>query len=85
MARLNWTEEAQGWLKDILEFIAADNPEAAVQTVQGIYARAQTLLDHPAIGHRYESSERDVRILLSGHYRIAYLLIQKPIQPVPIC
>ena len=51
MAEINWTDEAQRWLTDIFEYIAADNPEAAVRTVQGIYDhRAQELKRFPEIG-----------------------------------
>lgn len=74
MARITWTEEAQRWLKDIFEYVAADNPQAAARTVQGIYERAQVLATFPEIGHRYSPSPRNVRILLYGHYRIAYLV-----------
>ncbi|MGE0189247.1 MAG: type II toxin-antitoxin system RelE/ParE family toxin [Steroidobacteraceae bacterium] len=74
MAEIVWTEEAQQWLKDIFEYIAADNPSAAINTVAGTYERAQLLLEFPEIGHRYLDSDRDVRILLYGHYRLAYLL-----------
>jgi toxin ParE1/3/4 len=74
MAEIRWTEEAQRWLQDIYEYIAADNPAAAARTVQGIYDRAQDLARFPEIGQRYAASERHVRILLYGHYRIAYLV-----------
>ena len=74
MAEIAWTEEAQRWLEDIFEYIAADNPVAAGRTVQGIYERAQVLANFPEIGHRYLASSRNVRILLYGHYRIAYLV-----------
>jgi plasmid stabilization system protein ParE len=74
VARLNWTEESRRWLEDIYGYIAADNPLAAAQSVQGIYERAQDLIDHPEIGHRYTGSARHVRILLYGHYRITYLV-----------
>jgi len=74
MAELAWTEEAQRWLEDIFEYIASDNPQAAGRTVQGIYERAQVLVKFPEIGYRYLSSSRNVRILLYGHYRIAYLV-----------
>ena len=74
MAQIGWTEEAQRWLEDIFEYIAADNPAAAARTVQGIYERAQVLASFPEIGHRYLASSRNVRILLYGHYRIAYLV-----------
>jgi toxin ParE1/3/4 len=73
MAVITWTDEAQRWLEDIFEYVAADNPEAAGRTVQGIYERAQVLAEFPEIGHRYVASSRNVRILLYGHYRIAYL------------
>jgi len=74
MATIAWTEEAQRWLEDIFEYIAADNPHAAARTVQGIYERAQVLAKFPDIGHRYHASSRNVRVLLYGHYRIAYLV-----------
>ncbi len=74
MDELNWTDESLWWLKDIFEYIEADNPNAASDVVSGIYDRAQVLIRHPEIGYRYESSARHVRILLYGHYRIAYLV-----------
>jgi plasmid stabilization system protein ParE len=74
VADLNWTIEAQQWLEDIFEYIAQENPVAARQVVTGIYERAQVLIDFPESGYRYHESSRDVRILLYGHYRIAYLV-----------
>ena len=75
MAEIRWTEEAYRWLRDIYDFIAEDNPEAAASVVSGIYAKAQQLRRFPRIGHTYRTeAEGDVRILLYGHYRIAYLL-----------
>jgi plasmid stabilization system protein ParE len=35
MAEISWTDEAQRWLNDIFEYIAADNPQTAARTVQG--------------------------------------------------
>ncbi len=74
MAAITWTLEAERWLKDIHEYIAADNPQAAARTVQGIYDRAQLLREFPEMGHRYWASSRNVRILLYGHYRLTYLI-----------
>ncbi|GAB4354868.1 MAG: hypothetical protein Kow006_20870 [Gammaproteobacteria bacterium] len=75
MAEIVWTEEASRWLQDIYEYISADNPTAAQKVVSGIYGKAQILLDHPVIGYLYRTEpEGEVRILLYGHYRIAYLL-----------
>jgi plasmid stabilization system protein ParE len=74
MARINWTSEAERWLKDIYDYIAADNPAAAARVVDGIYEKAQILVQFPAAGHLYEGPEDEVRILLYGHYRITYLI-----------
>ncbi len=67
MATIAWTKEAQRWLEDIFEYIAADNRDAAARTVQEIYDRTQALANFPEIGHRYVGSSRNVRILLYGH------------------
>jgi len=75
LAEINWTQEAQTWLRDIYDYIAADNPDAAFKTVNGIYEEAQLLQNHPEAGYRYETeSSRTVRILLYSHYRITYLI-----------
>jgi len=74
MAKIIWTEEAERWLADIYGYIAGDNPAAGLETVQGIYDRAQVLQDFPECGQRYWASRRNVRVLLFGHYRIAYLV-----------
>ena len=75
MAEINWTEEAERWLKDIHDYIAQDNPKSAVHVVDAIYKKAQHLSRFPEIGHRYNRiADRQVRILLYGHYRIAYFI-----------
>ena len=75
MADIRWTVEAETWLKDIYDYIARDNPRAAARVVEGIHERAQLLRTHPKIGYGYRSEpEGEIRILLYGHYRIAYLL-----------
>jgi toxin ParE1/3/4 len=75
MVKINWTNEAETWLKDIHDFIARDNPVAARKIVDGIYQKTQILNKFPEIGYKYRSErEGDIRILVYGHYRIAYLL-----------
>ena len=75
MAEIRWTEEAHRWLRDIHDYIAEDNPDAAQKVVSGIYEKAQVLRRFPEIGHKYrDETEGEIRILLYGHYRIAYLL-----------
>ncbi len=41
MVELRWTNEAQTWLRDIFDYIAGDNPQAAASVVEGIYAKAR--------------------------------------------
>jgi toxin ParE1/3/4 len=74
MAGIRWTAEAATWLDDIHNYIAQQNPSAAAKVAQGIYDRVQSLGEFPDLGQRYRSEpEGDVRILMFGHYRIAYL------------
>jgi toxin ParE1/3/4 len=75
LAEINWTQEAQAWLRNIYDYIAVDNQDAAARTVWGIFQKAQLLKHLPQIGHKYEpSGPREIRILHYGHYRIAYLV-----------
>ena len=75
MGQVRWTLEAERWLREIYDYIARDNPAAALRTVQGITEKAETLTRFPERGYRYhERSNEHVRILLYGHYRIAYLV-----------
>jgi plasmid stabilization system protein ParE len=74
MAGLKWTDEALGWLEDIHRYIAEDNQPAAAKVMDGIVAKAKLLMDFPDIGSRLRSvPEGEVRMVLYGHYRIAYL------------
>jgi len=75
LAQINWTRESEVWLKDIYDYIATDNRNAAAETIANIYEKAQLLGNHPRLGHRYEAEQsREVRILLYEHYRITYLI-----------
>jgi plasmid stabilization system protein ParE len=75
MEKIRWSREAEQWLKEIYEYIAQDNPSAAEKVVSGIYDKAQLLSDFPELGQKYrEEPEGDIRVLLYGHYRIAYII-----------
>ena len=77
MAKIRWSYEAEQWLKEIYEYIAQDNPTAAGKVVSSIYDQAQLLCDFPELGHQYrEEPEGEVRVLLYGHYRIAYIITE---------
>jgi plasmid stabilization system protein ParE len=75
MAEIRWTAEAERWLQDIYEYIANDSPISAERLVVEIYAKVQDLSQFPRMGHLYDPNlDDEVRILLYGHYRIAYLI-----------
>lgn len=75
MVELNWTLESERWLKEIFDYISEDNPRAASATIKSIYETAQILKTFPESGYVYKKNRsRDIRILLYGHYRIAYLI-----------
>jgi len=75
MAIIFWTAEAENWLKNIHQYIAKDNPSAAIKVVNGIYERVQQLQQFPKSGQIYRDvPEGEIRLLLFGHYRIAYLI-----------
>ena len=75
MAEINWTDEAERWLRDIHNYIAQDSPESAIQVVEGIFEKSQLLSKFPEIGYIYNRiPNKHIRILLYGHYRIAYLI-----------
>ena len=83
MAEIVWTEEAERWLRDIHDYIASDNPVAAAKVIVGIFEKSQVLRRFPKIGHKYrDEPEGEIRILLYGHYRIAYLL--RPSQEIDV-
>jgi len=75
MAEIRWTEEAANWLKEIHDYIAQDSPSAAAKVISSIYENVKLLKSFPELGHKYRSEpEGDIRILLYGHYRIAYMI-----------
>ena len=64
-------------MKDIHDYIALDKPDSARRTVDAIFQKVQLLLEFPEMGYRYQSrKDRDIRVLLYGHYRIAYLITE---------
>lgn len=75
MVEINWTHEAQLWLKDIFDYIAIDDKNIAQKVVADIHQKAQILQSFSHIGYSYPNTENlEIRVLLYGHYRIAYLV-----------
>lgn len=71
--RLVWTAQASRDLDDIAEFIAQDNPAAAVQWVEQLVVTAERLPRSPRIGRKVpELCRDDVRELIQARYRVVY-------------
>ncbi len=74
MARINWTLQAERWLEKIHNYIAERNPEAAQKVIFDLIRQAEMLELFPEMGYKYRSEpEGNIRILVHGHYKIAYL------------
>jgi len=69
--RIRWTEGADSNLDQVEEYIAQDNPPAAVATVNKIIDSAQMLADYPTIGKR--GRERGTRELVVAG--LSYIVI----------
>lgn len=81
MAEIRWTEVAIKWLRNIHDYISEDNPIAARNVIEGIYEKTQILESFPEVGYKYRNeSDGEIRILLYGHYRIAYLIKQDAVE-----
>jgi toxin ParE1/3/4 len=75
MGQIKWTLEAEHWLKEIHDYIARNNPTAAQKVVAGIQSKADLLSDFPKIGYKYrDEPDGEIRVLLYGRYRLAYLV-----------
>lgn len=78
MAEIVWTDEAVYWFEEIYNYISIDNPAAAQRTVDGIFKKVQILSKFPEIGYIHDKDfNHNIRVLLYGHYRIAYLVKNK--------
>ena len=76
MAEIRWTDEAVHWLSEIHAHISKDSIEIANKVVDEIFEKVQILESFPKIGYKYADRD-DVRVLLYGHYRIAYFIKEK--------
>jgi len=81
MAEIGWTEEAVKWLRNIHDYISKDNPIAAQNVIERIYEKTQILESFPEIGYKHRNEpDGEIRIILYGHYRIAYLIKQDAVE-----
>ena len=73
MAELVWTEPALADLDAIADYIALDNPEAAIGVVQRIFRHVEQLREHPESGSRpLELRESRYRQIVEPPCRVFY-------------
>jgi adenylate kinase len=79
MVEIKWTKEAKNWLRDIFDYISTDSPNIAKKVINDIYNKVQILSTFSKVGYLYSLTDenQEIRILLYGHYRIAYLIKDK--------
>jgi toxin ParE1/3/4 len=73
MAEIVWTEESISCLENIHDYISRDNEQAALRICENLYNKVQTIGRFLNMGYLYfEDPDRTIRILVYGHYKIAY-------------
>ncbi|MCF8316916.1 MAG: type II toxin-antitoxin system RelE/ParE family toxin [Ignavibacteriales bacterium] len=73
--KLFWTKEALIQLQAIEEYIARDNPVAAIEFIDKLISAAETIADYPEKGRIVpELSLDNIRELIHKNYRIVYLV-----------
>lgn len=76
--RIRWTEGANINLGHVEEYIAQDNPAAAIATVSKIIETAQMLADYPTVGKR--GRERGTReLVVAGLPYIVIYTVQREV------
>lgn len=81
MIKLYWTKEASTRLKEIEEFIARDNPKAAIEFIDKLISISDTIPNNPEKGRIVpELSIEQIREVLYKGYRIVYYRKEKSIE-----
>lgn len=75
-----WSKESLTRLHEIEDYIAKDNPKAAIEFVGKLIVRAESIIHHPKKGRVVpEIAIDNIRELLYKNYRIVYIIKEKTI------
>lgn len=78
MAEVRWTGKALDHLEAIRDYLFQKNEYIADRIVEEIFEEVKILKMFPLIGYLYETTSNDhIRILMYGHYKIAYLVVNE--------
>ena len=72
MIRLTFSPDADADLEEIGDFIAEDNPDAAIAFVQRLRRRCHDLLTFSAVGRKRDEIRTGYRSVTEGEYIIFY-------------
>ena len=68
-----WSPKALENISDIANYIALDNPLAAIDWANSIFEAAERLYKHPNSGRKLpELNRKDIQEIIKGKYRIIY-------------
>ncbi len=80
-----WSARAARDLEAIGDYIAQDNPRAALRFVEGLIARGDALAETPLIGRMVpEFGRPDTREIISGNYRIVYRVSDRKVHVLTV-
>lgn len=78
--KLSWSREAERNLEDIFDYIAQDDPKAAMRWVQRLQGRAEAASDLPMAGRVVpEIGRSDVQEVFCRTYRIVYRVTESAV------
>ncbi|MBN8759637.1 MAG: hypothetical protein BGO61_04440 [Thiobacillus sp. 65-69] len=81
--KLKWTRAALDNLKQILDYIAEDNPQAARALAAGFRQTAEHLTAHPFIG-RHGDLEGTRELMLHRNYLLTYRVSSEAVEILQI-
>ncbi|MCF8260975.1 MAG: type II toxin-antitoxin system RelE/ParE family toxin [Melioribacteraceae bacterium] len=78
--KILWTRESQLRLLEIEEYIARDNPSAAIRFVDELITTGESIINKPEKGRIVpELSIETIREVIHKNYRIVYIIKQNSI------
>ncbi len=84
-ARVVWSPLALRRAREAADFIARDDPAAAVRWARGLFASVKTLSAHPRRGRVVpELLREEIRELIYGNYRLIYRVSGRRIEVLTV-
>ncbi len=78
--KLIWSPLAVEQIRNIVAYIAQDNPPVAKQWANKIFNAVKRLIEHPKSGRIVpEINRKEIREIIQGSYRIIYKIKQEQI------